>query len=72
MLDFVPFAGSGWKMAYGNRQSRFITEFLQFNFLQPCPGAITAPAVRGNEQLFRFGINFAAHHYPPLADGGHR
>ena len=50
MLDLVPLARSGWKMADGNGQSRLIGELLQFPLPQAETGSVTAAAVGGDEQ----------------------
>ena len=34
MLDLIPFAGAGWKVADGQRQPGFIRQLLQFQFPQ--------------------------------------
>ena len=49
VLDLVPFAGAGRKMANRKAKTGLIRQFLQFQFPKPQPPAIAAPAV-GRDQ----------------------
>jgi hypothetical protein len=61
VLDFVPLAGPGRKMTYGNRQTDFIGQFLQLPFPQTSPYAITAAGVRSNQQIACVRIHSSPH-----------
>src|ERR1035438_10028713 len=51
VLDLVPLARAGWKVANGDLQPRVIGQLLQSNLPQPTAGAVAAATVRGDEQL---------------------
>ena len=72
MLDLVPFAGPGWKVADGKRQPGLIRQLLQLQFPKSKPGTIAATAVGGDEKLLRSGIQMSAFKAPPTPNGGHR
>jgi len=49
MLDLVPLAGTGWKVAYLDLYAELVREFLQFVFPKPTAGSIASTAVSRNE-----------------------
>ncbi len=49
MLDLVPLAGAGWKVAYLHLYTEFVREFLQFVFPEPTARSIAPSAVGRNE-----------------------
>src|SRR5664279_430861 len=46
VLDFIPFAGTGWQLADGDLQSRLGREFRQLDFPGPDPRPVGTTAVR--------------------------
>lgn len=49
MLDFVPFAGTRWKVTYFDRYVEFVREFLEFVFPQPIARSVAPTAISRNE-----------------------
>ena len=68
MFDLVPLARSRREMANGNGQARLVRELLQFEFPEPQPPTIAAPAVGRDEQVPRLGIQIAAFGPPPATN----
>lgn len=56
MLNLVPLASAWGEMANGNRELKFIGEFLQFDFPEANAIAITAAAIGNDEQRGGVGI----------------
>ena len=68
MLDPVPFAGTGWQMADGDRNPEFVGQHLQFPLPQAQTHAVAAAAIGGNQQPRRDRIAGDAELIPPAAD----
>src|SRR5436305_7351279 len=71
VLDLVPLAGARRKMTHGQDQAGFISEFLQFQFPQAQPPAITPSPIGCNEDRGRLRIEPSPFLTPPATDGGH-
>lgn len=72
VLNLVPFAGSGWKVADFNNHLQLIGQTLKFGQPQPCSRTVAAAAVRRDQQSPRCGVPLAAELTPPAADRGNR
>ena len=75
VLDPVPFAGTGWQMADGDRYPEFVGQDLQFPLPQAQTHAVAAAAIGGNQQPRRDRIAGSAELIPPASDaldGEHR
>jgi hypothetical protein len=71
MFYFVPFAGSGRKVANADDQSRLIRKLLHLYFPQAQPITIATAAIGRDDELSGFGIEPPAFATPPPANGGH-
>src|SRR5580692_5444252 len=65
MLDLVPFAGSGWKMADTQAQIQVIGQFLQGHFPQTRAITVTAAAVCRDQEFSRPWKTLCPHALPP-------
>jgi hypothetical protein len=68
MLDFVPFACSRRKVAYGNPQTRLGSKILQFNFPQADAISVASTAIGTNQQVRGAGVYLPAHSKPPASN----
>src|SRR5450759_3395248 len=71
MFYFVPFAGSGRKVANADDQSRLIRKLLHLYFPQAQPITIATAPIGRDDELSGFGIEPPAFATPPPANGGH-
>src|SRR5208283_429337 len=69
VLDLVPFAGAGRKMAYGDGKSSVVAQLLKLGFPKPESGAVTASAVCSDEHARCFRVRLIPHGEPPATDG---
>jgi len=50
VLDFIPLAGAGRRVADDDVKAEFVGQLLEFAFPQLDPRAIAAPAIGGDQQ----------------------
>lgn len=74
MLDLVPFARTGWKVADLDLHVQFVRRLLQFVFPEAVSRAVAAPTVGGDQQPAdpRVAVTLSPQSTPPLVDRGHR
>ena len=72
LLDFVPLAGAGWKMATRDVQPALIGPLLQLLFPASTSPPLAAATGGGNEQFTGLGVGLLSHLMPPLPDGLNR
>src|SRR5580692_3511088 len=65
MLDFVPFAGSRWKMADTQSQVQFLSQFLQGHFPQTRAIAVAAASVCRDQEFLCPWKPLCPHALPP-------
>ena len=68
MLDFIPFACPGGKVADMDAQTSCVGQTLNTDFPQPRPASVAASGVGHNQQLLGVRITFAPHMLPPGQD----
>lgn len=68
MLDLIPLAGAGRKVADRNNQPAFGAEILELGLPQPNTCPVAATAVGGDQQALGAGIKRPAHALPPAAN----
>src|SRR5581483_10583046 len=67
VLDLVPFAGAGRKVAHGNRHSQLVSKLLKLHFPQVSSGPVAATSIRSDQQAPSLRISLTAHRLPPAA-----
>ena len=72
MLDLVPLAGPGGKVADADAEACLIGELLEFQLPGAAAIAVAASRVGGNEHGLRVGVGALPHPLPPVANRGHR
>src|SRR5450631_1213833 len=74
MLDLVPLTGSRWKVAYFDRNGKFVCESLQFVLPEPVARTVAAAAVRcyKNPAELCFWVSSSSQPTPPGAYRSHR
>ena len=68
MLDLVPLAGPRREVTDAYAEVALIGELLEFQFPGPCPVAVAASGVGGDEQGRRVRVGSPTHPLPPLAN----
>src|SRR3974390_841675 len=71
VLNFVPLAGGGRKMAHVDLQPGLVTQLLQAPLPEPAARTITPAAIGGDEQLVSLRVLGLAHHLPPASNRLH-
>src|SRR5215813_15327829 len=71
MLNLVPFAGPGRKVANRNLQAKFIGQLRQFDLPQPRSAALAPTRVSRHQQFSGFRVGDPAHLVPPAPDRLH-
>ena len=69
MFDLVPFAGSGWEVAHGDRQAGLGGQFGELDLPGADPVSVGAAAVGADQQPVRVGVAIFADGLPPAAQG---
>src|SRR5260370_6380258 len=72
MLDFVPLARAGWKVADADVQAQLLGQALKLDLPKPRPVTVAAAGVGSDEQSPSPRITLAAHLSPPTANRLHR
>src|SRR5882724_12001819 len=70
VINLVPLARPGWKMADRDLQAQSIRQLLETPFPETVAGAIASASVRRDQQSRRAVVNPAAHFPPPAFNGG--
>lgn len=65
MLNLIPFAGSGRKVADADHQAQFISQMLQRNLPESASAAITAATISGDQQFTRVRVQGVPQLVPP-------
>src|SRR5215467_1953471 len=68
MLNLIPFAGPGRKMADPDHKAQFIGQMLQRDFPEPTSAAITTATISGDQQFTRVPIQGLAQLVPPSSN----
>ena len=72
MLNLIPFARSRRQVADRERETRLVSQLLQFPFPQAHTGAVTPSSIGTDEQPLRLRILLLSDPIPPASDALHR
>ena len=70
MLNLVPHAGAGRKVADLDDEARVVSKLLQLSLPHPRDRTVAAARVRSDEDSLRVRVALAADAAPPFRDGG--
>src|SRR6266700_1003194 len=72
MFDFVPLAGSWWKMTHGDGEPRLVGQALQFALPQTETGSVASASISGDQQIGCVWVEGLAYLLPPASYTLHR